>query len=85
MGLIGWHTEIAGLHDRRKASVPAGHDPRRISCSYSGIHDIPARTGDDVTAEVGQADRYQCREPRGKRFCRLAEISYGPFRFRRFT
>ena len=26
------------------------------------------------------ADRYECREPQGKLFCRPAEISYGPSR-----
>ncbi len=53
--------------------------------SCSGAHDVLADTGDDITAEGGQADRYEYREPRGKLFCRPAEISYGPSRFRRFT
>ena len=84
MYLVDWHTQLAG-RDRRKAHVPMGYVPRRMSRSCSVVHDVLAGTCDDITAEVGQADRNECREPRGKAFRRLAEISYGPSRTCRFT
>jgi hypothetical protein len=85
MAHIGWHTEVASLRDRRKIHVPADHDRRRISRARPGVHVVLAHTGANVTAEAGQTDRYECREPWEKHSCRPAEISYGPFRFPRFT
>ena len=48
---------LPAIHDRRKAHMPAGSDPCRMSRSCSGVYDALADTGDDITAEVGQADR----------------------------
>ena len=58
--------------------MPAGSGPF-IGClvSCSGVYDALADTGDDITAEVGQADRYECPEPQGKLFHWPAEISHG--------
>ena len=47
MALIGWHTAIASCSLSEKDSFLAGHDPRRMSRSCSGIHDVlpaPATT-----------------------------------------
>src|SRR5712692_1392295 len=76
---------LPAVNDRGKAHVPAGSDPCRMSRSCSGVYDALADTGDDITAEVGQADRYECPEPQCKLFHRPAEISHGPSRFCRFT
>src|SRR5256885_3361833 len=84
MDLVDWHTQLAG-RDRRKAHVPMGYVPRRMSRSCSVVHDVLAGTCDDITAEVGQADRNECREPRGKAFRRLAEISYAVFCLKKKT
>ena len=64
---------LPAVHDRRKAHVALSDDPRRISRSCDAL----ASTGGDVTAKVGQADRYECREPQGTVFRRSAGISHG--------
>jgi hypothetical protein len=85
MALIGWHTQVAAVHDRRKPHVPPDDDPHWMLCSCVGVHDALDNTGDDIAAEGGQADRFQYPEPRGKLFRRPAAISYGSPRYDRVT
>jgi len=57
---------LPAIHDRRKAHVPMGYDLGRMSRSCSVVHDVLASTCDDITAEVGQADRNECCYSRGR-------------------
>ena len=53
MDLIGWHTAIANCSLSEKDSFLVGHDPRWMSRSCSGVHDVLACAGDDVIAAFG--------------------------------
>ena len=64
--LVGWHTQFAGRSRTEKGLCPTGYDLGRMSRSCSMVHDALASTCDDITTEVGQADRNECRELRGR-------------------
>ena len=74
MALIGWHTQVASRSRPEKGPCPAGYAPRRMARSYSGVHDALAGTGDDITADVGQADLYECREPQAHFFAASRDL-----------
>jgi hypothetical protein len=63
---VGWHTQFAGRSRTEKGPYPMGYDLGRMSRSCSMVHDVLASICGDITTEVGQADRNECGESRGR-------------------